>query len=49
MDVCSDVFVSEVSKLSSFVITTFDFVHHLLSDDLWKETIHHHFLSSTVL
>ena len=31
---CGDVFLSEVSKLSSFIITNFDFVHHLLPGDL---------------
>ena len=49
MDICGDVFVSEVFKLSSFVVTNFDLVYHLPSDDLWKEAIHHRFLSSTVL
>ena len=45
VDVCGDVLASEVSKLSSFVITNFDFVHHLLPDDLLKKTIHHCSLS----
>ena len=50
MDFCGDVFASEVSKLSSLVITDFDFVHHLLlPDDLLKRKMHHRLLSSSPL